>query len=191
MKRILFVCTGNTCRSPLAEGLFRDMASKEGLDVEVRSAGVSALDGWPVSENTLKILEEKGISEKMSSNAISEQWVDWADVILTMTVSHKRNVIGRFPQAVEKTFTLKEYVEDDAAVLANIAEIERLYTERELKKALDQKMTEEEQARLTELENSLPNYDIVDPFGGSLDTYRKCSEEIEQSLRKLVSKLKG
>ncbi|WP_311198795.1 arsenate reductase/protein-tyrosine-phosphatase family protein [Paenibacillus hexagrammi] len=58
--RILFVCTGNTCRSPLAEGLLRIKVQKEGLAAEVRSAGVSAFTGGDISANSASILQEAG-----------------------------------------------------------------------------------------------------------------------------------
>ena len=70
MLRILFVCTGNTCRSPLAEGLLRIRVHQEGLAAEVRSAGVSAVTGGPISRNSASILQEAGFKESISSLAI-------------------------------------------------------------------------------------------------------------------------
>ena len=58
MQRILFICTGNTCRSPMAEGLLRKLAAERGLKLEVKSAGVSAVDGMPVSRHTAAILRD-------------------------------------------------------------------------------------------------------------------------------------
>lgn len=56
MLHILFVCTGNTCRSPMAEGLLRKLAKERGIDLEVRSAGVSAISGTSISRHVAAIL---------------------------------------------------------------------------------------------------------------------------------------
>ncbi len=189
MKHILFVCTGNTCRSPMAEGIFRKMLEARGMDVEVRSAGVSAAPGFPISGNALIILQEKGIDGDFSSDELNESTVAWADLILAMTMNHKRALIQRFPGAVDKVFTLREYVEDDPRVLDLIAEREKLYTEWQIQLALSQDMPERDKARLGELEKHMPDYDIFDPFGGPLDLYQQCADEIEQALAKLIRKL--
>lgn len=106
MTKVLFVCTGNTCRSPLAESLLRNMNIP---GVEVRSAGTFASDGSEASTNTKKVLEEKGIPHNHKSSMLSEDLVQWADRILTMTVGHKTTVIDLFPQTMAKVFTLKEF----------------------------------------------------------------------------------
>jgi len=191
MLRILFVCTGNTCRSPLAEGLLHIKLQQEGLAAEVRSAGVSAAHGSPISRHSETLLREAGFPETLTSKGIGEEDVRWADVILTMTFGHKRALVQRFPGAVDKSYTLREYVEDDPQVLEAIAERERLTSELHLKRALAQSVTAEEQSRILLLEGRIPDYDISDPFGGSLDTYRETKAELEQSLDKLVRKLRS
>lgn len=191
MLRILFVCTGNTCRSPLAEGLLRIRVHQEGLAAEVRSAGVSAVTGGPISRNSASLLQEAGFKDSISSLAIQESEVNWADLILTMTMGHKRTVIQRFPSAIEKTFTLKEYVEDDAHILQAIEEREQLVTELQLKQALSQAVSVEERSRIYKLEHAIPDFDISDPFGGSLEIYRQTAEEIGGSLDKLIQKIRA
>ncbi|RTE08994.1 low molecular weight protein arginine phosphatase [Paenibacillus whitsoniae] len=188
--RILFVCTGNTCRSPMAEGLMRMKVRQEGLVAEVRSAGVSAMTGGPISRHSAALLQEAGFEETISSFAIQSSDIAWADLVLTMTNGHKRTVIQRFPHAVDKTFTLKEYVEDNTENLEAIAERERLISELQMKQALSQAITEEERDRLYTLEDAIPDYDISDPFGGSLSDYQTTAAEIEACLAKLVRKLK-
>ncbi|WP_248929361.1 low molecular weight protein arginine phosphatase [Paenibacillus hamazuiensis] len=191
MKHILFICTGNTCRSPLAEGMLRQLARERGLAIEVRSAGVAAYEGAPASDHTATILREKGIKEPHKASPLTGDLLDWADLVLTMTQSHKRHAIQLFPEAVDKIFTLKEYTLDDPAELEAVAEIERLYADAQMKQALAQPITDDERSRMTELQRKLPSYDIADPFGGSLTTYRKSAEEIERSLHKLIRKLES
>ncbi|MFD2615489.1 low molecular weight protein arginine phosphatase [Paenibacillus gansuensis] len=189
MKRILFVCTGNTCRSPMAEALFKDIARKRGLQVEVRSAGVSAVDGIPMSRHSSTVLRENQISETITSNRATRELAEWADLILTMTSSHKRTMLQIHPGAVDKTYTLKEYVEDGGQGLESILELEGFYTDLQLKKALGQEITREEKIRLRRMEQSVPDYDIIDPFGGSVEMYRRCAEEIREALEKLADRL--
>lgn len=106
MKRILFVCTGNTCRSPMAEAILR---SKNIPDLEVKSAGVFAAEGSAASPNAGQVLEENKLILDHQSTQLSSKEIDWATTVLTMTGSHKAAVISYFPQAVGKTFTLSEF----------------------------------------------------------------------------------
>lgn len=189
IRNILFVCTGNTCRSPMAEGMLRDLIDKQGLQIQVHSAGVSANEGLSISEHTARILKDKGIANQLTSKAVTEQGIEAADLILTMTTSHKRYLIERFPQIVDKAYTLKEYVADDPAVMDLIQERKELIAELQMKLALSQEITKEEQERLIALEQDMPNYDVMDPYGGSMEDYRRCADEIEACLIKLLRKI--
>jgi protein-tyrosine-phosphatase len=186
---ILFVCTGNTCRSPMAEGILRQMAVDQELLITVRSAGISASQGAPMSRHSAALMEKKGIRLQHSSQSASAKLIAWADIILTMTVNHKRAVIQAFPDAYDKIHLLKEYVEDNHEVLSIIAESESFYSELEMKRVLSQPITAGERQRVWELENRLPDYDIFDPFGGTLADYERCAEELQLQITKLVKKL--
>ncbi|MCM3714269.1 low molecular weight protein arginine phosphatase [Halalkalibacter oceani] len=109
-KKILFVCTGNTCRSPMAEALLRSRAA----DVEVKSAGIHALPSMPASDGTRAILEEKAIAPDHTSQAVSADLLTWADLVLTMTRSHKEAIQLLFPETSEHVHTLKEFVDDES-----------------------------------------------------------------------------
>jgi protein arginine phosphatase len=104
---VLFVCTGNTCRSPMAEALLKH---KQLSHIHVKSAGVFAMEGSDASEHAKAVLAEKGVDIDHRSSLLKKEDIDWATYILTMTTGHKQHVIGRFPEAKGKTFTLKEFV---------------------------------------------------------------------------------
>lgn len=107
---ILFVCTGNTCRSPIAEALLKSR-NIDGL--QVRSAGIYASDGGPISRNSQLVLEQQMIPFAHSSTSVDETLIDWADLILTMTASHKHAIILGFPHAISKIYMYKEFVTPD------------------------------------------------------------------------------
>lgn len=108
--KILFVCTGNTCRSPMAEGLLKDLSKKKGLGLEVKSAGVYAMDGGRVADNAVNALNKLGIDiSSHKSQSVSKDLVDKADLILTMSKSHRETLILNFPHVREKVFLLNEY----------------------------------------------------------------------------------
>ena len=104
---IFFICTGNTCRSPMAEALFQSH-NMEGMDV--RSAGIYAMDGGDISENAKQVIREAHIEYTHFSRQVREEDVRWANLILTMTTAHKQMLMQAFPFAADKIFTLKEYV---------------------------------------------------------------------------------
>lgn len=111
MKRVLFVCTGNICRSPMAEGLFRHNVSGRG-GFEALSAGVGATDGQRPSEYAVRALAELGIDiSHQRSRSLTSELVNQADYIFGMTHSHVDSIILLYPQAAEKTFLLREFDE--------------------------------------------------------------------------------
>ncbi|GIP19035.1 protein-tyrosine-phosphatase [Paenibacillus montaniterrae] len=189
MKRILFLCTGNTCRSPMAEAFLKGLAHEKGLILAVRSAGISTVDGLPVSTNSKHALERRGIQHQGSSVAMNEEALHWADLILTMTTSHKREVMRRYPEVMDKLYTLKEYAYMDDQLQAKLNELEELYSELQMQQLLGQPIDEEKRKRAQKLELSMPSFDIADPFGGSQSIYDACADELEDAIFKLVDKL--
>ncbi|MBE7681685.1 low molecular weight protein arginine phosphatase [Paenibacillus sp. P13VS] len=189
MKHILFVCTGNTCRSPMAEGLLRKLAAERGIQVEVRSAGVAAASGMPISRHAEAVLRDHQAEGPGQSTQLDASLIGWADLVLTLTRSHKQHVMQVFPDSVHKTYTLKEYVENDDQVLNDLQELDSLFATLELKRALGQEILASERERVIEIRQRIPSFDISDPFGGSRDDYNIAAAEIRTALDRLLDKL--
>jgi len=111
MKKILFVCTGNICRSPMAEGFFREL-TKEREGYESLSAGLAAVDGQPPSPHSVTAMKEIGLDISAQRSAlITQETMEGVHYIFGLASSHVDNLIRLFPQAREKIFLLREFVE--------------------------------------------------------------------------------
>jgi glycine hydroxymethyltransferase len=111
MKTILFICTGNVCRSPMAEALFRRAVKGRG-EFRVFSAGIGAMDGQPPTPHSVRAMRELGVDiSGQRSRVLTAELVRSADLILGMTHSHADTVALLYPPAAEKTFLLREFDE--------------------------------------------------------------------------------
>lgn len=134
---VLFVCTGNTCRSPMCEAVFNSMYGSD--KIKAKSAGIFA-DGSPVSKNAVKALVEDGIeiSPDRKSLGIDEKLLDEADIAICVTRSHSLMLTQKYPKYADKIAYMP--------------------------------------------------HDITDPFGGDLDTYKKCLSDIKDTFEMIFDK---
>lgn len=110
MPRILFVCTGNICRSPMAEVLLRHRLEQEGLtDWQVGSAGTWAVDGRVASRYAVQVMDEQGLDlAPHRSRVVSRRIIEEADVVLAMTHDHAEALRLEFPDQAAKICLLSE-----------------------------------------------------------------------------------
>jgi len=159
---IMFVCTGNTCRSSMAEGLFRRAVENDSelrKTVTVSSAGLAAFDGDPASENAIRVLSNYYNADisSHSSKMITKEDIDRAYLVLTMTRSHKKALLSMYPGAHGKVFTLKEFT------------------------------SKKPEPGMEEYDFTL---DIADPYGMPEEVYNRCARDINSAVERLAEMIK-
>ncbi len=118
MKRLLFVCSGNTCRSPMARGILLKYISEsmeEGYfqEYEIISAGLYTVDGLPAASEALKAMSLEGIDiSSHRSQQVNKDLIWQVDLVLTMTRAQCRESWERFPEKKDKIFSIGEFIGD-------------------------------------------------------------------------------
>lgn len=111
MKSILFICSANICRSPMAEGLLLMKTQSLPGPWRVESAGVWALIDSPAAENTLRVLNKRGVDLSMhTARQITHKLALQFNLILTMERSHKEVLQAAMPELADRIFLLSEMV---------------------------------------------------------------------------------
>lgn len=160
IKTILFVCTGNTCRSAMAEGIFKKMLkgrTKDYIKFNIISAGISALPGMSPTPEAISVMFEHGIDiSQHHAQELQEELIKKADLILVMTNEHKEYIHKEFIFTQNKTFLLKKFT-------------------------LDNKSESNQ--------NNERNYEIIDPIGRKIEFYRIVAKELKKNLKNILDKI--
>lgn len=118
-REVLFVCTGNTCRSPMAEALFRAMEGTQ--DFSTSSAGVSASPGMRANPDTLRILDQRNITlENFSSRLVDQELLENSEAVFCMTESHLAILESMFPEYTKKYHLVCDFAEINGRVGADV-----------------------------------------------------------------------
>jgi len=166
---VLFVCTGNICRSPTAECLTCAFAAEHGLGLNASSAGTRAVIGYGMEPTAAEVLRSMGGDpEGFRARQLSPAIVGDADLILTMTTRHRDRVLAESPQAMRRTFTLLE--------------ARRLLTVPVGADTVAQRLA---QARGQQPRGERVN-DIADPIGLDYTTFEAVGAQVADALRPLL-----
>lgn len=179
---LLIVCTGNICRSPAIERLFRS-AFPEGSGIFTHSAGTGALVGEPIQPPMVALLRQSlAPTENFAARQLNEQLVTGADLVLTATRNHRGAVVDQAPVALRRTFTLREF-----ARLASAVDPEELGINagpNATPAARLAALVPLASRRRTQTEAELDN--IVDPYRQSDEIYAESYEQLTEAVQTIV-----
>lgn len=166
--RVLFVCTGNICRSPTAERLALAYAQEGGFDITATSAGTQGLTGHPMDDTAAMVLSQLGGSpDGFVARRITPKIAADADLVLTMTAAHRDAVLAMSPRQMRRTFTLLE--------AAGLAEASGARTVPDLAGA--------------RASHRVEMLDIADPYKRDVELYEQAGEQIARSLPAVLALL--
>ncbi|HEX8099025.1 MAG TPA: hypothetical protein VF660_02350 [Actinomycetota bacterium] len=180
MATILLLCTGNICRSPIAEGLLKRQLEDGGVTgVTVHSAGVSGLDGYPADPEAVRTSAEQGVDiSSHRARRVTAKMIESADLILTMTADQRKKATRLARAASDRTFTLKEivFLLDRRPGARNGDFDERLR----------QAVKDAHNVRESEPGLELLDEDVSDPLGLGPDAFRAVVWEVGQLVERFV-----
>lgn len=177
--RILTVCSGNICRSPAAALL---LAAAFGPEVDASSAGTIALPGLPVVPEIAQLLADDQVpSHHFRSRRLDERIIAQSDLILALTREHRSRVVSLVPQALRRTYTLKELARLGALAVAADELSDAPRTPAGRLRALTA-VAARHRRPVPALED-----DVEDPYGLDLADYRRSYGEIRDAVHRLLA----
>ena len=184
---LLFVCTGNICRSPLAERLTAAFAVELGTtELSAESAGVGALVGRWMDDDAARVLAGLGGSDEgFRARAFTPAMADRADLVLTLERGHRSIVLERAPRALRRTFTLRE-----AAAVLDLLPPDELPTADGVQERGGQLVAALARRR-NEWRGSSGATDVRDPYRRSAQVHDEVGEAISQALLPLLREIAG
>jgi protein-tyrosine phosphatase len=188
MASILVVCTGNVCRSPLAEAFLRQalVARFPHGAPDVASAGTAGWEGSPAHPDSVAVAKERDVDISTHvARRLNRPMVDDADLVLAMAGEHRDGVVHSVPQALGRTFTLKELVRLlDALPPAEFSPSFDLG-------ALRRRVGEAADLRAGGFEGSPYDEDVSDPLGLPPETFRAVAWDLEEWCDRLLQGMFG
>ncbi|HYZ91685.1 MAG TPA: hypothetical protein VFA34_04730 [Actinomycetota bacterium] len=173
---VLFVCTGNVCRSPMAEGFLRKEAADRGMNIDVRSTGTHAWTGRAATIDGRKVMAEMGVPiDDHRTLELDRDLVEWADLVIGLSREHVRETVRAFPEALTRTFTLKGFVE----LLPSLPAFQ------------DTESWLTEASRLRDTGDAAADQDVDDPIGEREAAYRRVASEIRDLVERLAQGFEG
>jgi protein-tyrosine phosphatase len=187
MTPILVVCTGNVCRSPIAEGVLRSLLVRRfgAAAPAVASAGTSGWEGSPADPGSVTAAGELGVDiSDHRGRRLTEEDLHTAALVLTMAVEHRDDVRWLFPPSMDRAFTLKELVRLLEALAAPAPELEP-------GPALVGRVAEANALRRSGFQGNPRDEDVADPLGMPMAAFRAVASEIEAWTERLSDALFG
>ena len=191
--RILTVCSGNICRSPLAEALLRRELS--GLDVVVESAGTIASDGAQMPDEAQRLAENLRVSPAEAaahrSRYLDTSTLDGASLVLAMSREHRRRVVELDPRRLRSTFTAREFARlatnADDALVRDAARAAGPAPERRVTAVIE---TVVAQRGIAPLPLAPDDDDIIDPYRRSWETYKLSGAQLVPAVEQIARVLR-
>lgn len=185
MASILVVCTGNICRSPIAEGFLRRLLAARNAPIDVGSAGTSGWDGSPAMPESVEAAAERGADiSSHQARRLARKMVEDADLAVAMSAEHREGVLWMAQGAEPRTFTLKELVR----LLEHLPSADPAA---DPISALGERVAQAHALRTSGFTGNPHDEDVADPLGLPVEAYRAVAWELEEWCSRLVAGLLG